>query len=68
MWQQSSHIIIEQEGQKPPYDWDKYAQAFFPKAEELVAEAEKAEKEGNKEKASELYMYVTSSCDRWKIC
>jgi hypothetical protein len=47
-----------QEGQKPPYDWDKYAQAFFPKAEELAAEAEKAEQEGNKEKASEFYLYV----------
>ena len=31
-----------------------------PKAEELVAEAEKAEKEGNREKASEFYMYVLS--------
>jgi pimeloyl-ACP methyl ester carboxylesterase len=49
----------QQEGQKPPYNWDNYAQAFFPKAEELVAEAEKAEKEGNQEKASELYLYVT---------
>jgi len=48
----------QQEGQKPPYDWDKYAQAFFPKAEELTAEAEEAEQEGNKEKASELYLYV----------
>jgi len=48
----------QKEGQKPPYDWDKYAQAFFPKAEELAAEAEKAEQEGNKEKASELYLYV----------
>jgi hypothetical protein len=27
----------------------------------LVAEAEKAEKEGNKEKASEFYMFVPSS-------
>ena len=48
----------QKEGQKPPYDWDKYAQAFFPKAEELAAEAEKAEQEGNTEKASELYLYV----------
>lgn len=31
-----------------------------PKAEELVAEAEKAEKEGNREKASEFYMSVLS--------
>ena len=50
--------LRQKEGQKPPYDWDKYAQAFFPKAEELAAEAEKAEQEGNKEKASELYLYV----------
>ncbi|KAK5138084.1 hypothetical protein LTR08_005882 [Meristemomyces frigidus] len=51
--------IVEQlikEGHKEPYDWDAYAQVYFPKAEELVAEAEKAEKEGNLEKASELYM------------
>ncbi|KAJ9627081.1 hypothetical protein H2203_003542 [Taxawa tesnikishii (nom. ined.)] len=43
-------------GFKEPYDWDAYAQVYFPKAEELVAEAEKAEQEGNKEKASELYL------------
>ena len=36
---------------------------FFPKAEELVAEAEKAEEEGNREKASEMYMYMTSILD-----
>ncbi|KAK3680581.1 hypothetical protein LTR37_021158 [Vermiconidia calcicola] len=41
---------------KEPYNWDEYAQVFFPKAEELVAEAEKAEKEGSKEKASELFL------------
>jgi hypothetical protein len=29
---------------------------YFPKAEELVSEAQKAEQEGNKEKASELYL------------
>lgn len=45
-----------QGGYKEPYDWDDYAQQYFPKAEELVAEAEKAEKEGNKEKACELYL------------
>ncbi|KAK5172393.1 hypothetical protein LTR04_006395 [Oleoguttula sp. CCFEE 6159] len=42
---------------KEPYDWDEYAPVYFPKAEELVSEAEKAEKEGHKEKASELYLY-----------
>lgn len=51
--------VLQQEGQKPPYNWDNYAQAFFPKAEELIAEAEKAEQEGNQEKASELYLFVS---------
>ena len=41
---------------KEPYDWDDYAQVYFPKAEELVSEAQKAEQEGNKDKASELYL------------
>ncbi|KAK4548909.1 hypothetical protein LTR36_008682 [Oleoguttula mirabilis] len=53
--------IVEQltkEGFKEPYDWDAYAQVYFPKAEELLAEAEKAEKEGNQEKACEFYLYV----------
>lgn len=44
------------EGQKEPYDWDKYARAFFPKAEELVNEAEKAEKDGDVDRASEFFM------------
>lgn len=43
-------------GLKRPYDWDEYAQCFFPKAEELVARAEAAQNEGNLEKASELYL------------
>jgi hypothetical protein len=41
---------------KEPYNWDDYAQVYFPKAEELVSEAQKAEKQGNKEKASEYYL------------
>jgi len=45
---------------KEPYDWDKYAQVFFPKAEELVGIAEQAEKEGNKAKASEYYKRASS--------
>jgi hypothetical protein len=39
-----------------PYDWDELAQMYFPKAEELVSRAEEAEKAGEKEKASELYL------------
>lgn len=46
-------------GLKEPYNWDEYASFFFPKAEELVADAEAAEREGNQEKASELYLYVS---------
>ncbi|KAL2358455.1 Alpha/Beta hydrolase protein [Cryomyces antarcticus] len=45
---------------KEPYDWDEYAPVYFPKAEELVSEAEKAEKEGHKEKASELYLRASA--------
>jgi len=43
---------------KEPYDWDVYAQSFFPKAEELLTRASEAECRGNKEEASELYLYV----------
>lgn len=44
------------QGQKEPYNWDAYAKVFFPKAEELVKDADTALKEGNQEKASELYL------------
>lgn len=47
---------VFQKGLKEPYDWDEYAQCFFPKAEELVASAEEAERDGNGAKASELYL------------
>ncbi|QIW99771.1 hypothetical protein AMS68_005289 [Peltaster fructicola] len=47
-------------GLKEPYDWDEYASYFVPKAEELLAEAETAEKEGNQEKASELYLRASA--------
>lgn len=48
------------EGQKEPYDWDQYAQVFFPKAEELLAEAEKAVSAGDRAKASEYYMRASA--------
>ena len=38
---------------------------FFPKAEELAAEAEQADEEGNKEKASELYLYEAHCFDSY---
>lgn len=43
-------------GMKEPYDWDEYAKTFFPKAEELLRLASWAEKVGNTEMASELYL------------
>lgn len=49
---------LVRQDQKEPYDWDAYAQVFFPRAEDLTKEAESALEEGNKEKASELYLYV----------
>ncbi|ORY61681.1 Alpha/Beta hydrolase protein [Pseudomassariella vexata] len=45
---------------KEPYDWDQYAECFFPKARELAEAAEFAEKDGNKEKASELYLRASA--------
>ena len=43
---------------KEPYNWDEYAETFFPKAEELVARAAEAENAGEREKAAELYLYA----------
>lgn len=45
-----------QKGLKEPYDWDEYAQMFFPKGEELRKIAEEAEQAGEIEKASEYYL------------
>lgn len=55
---------LVRQDQKEPYDWDAYAKVFFPKAEELTKEADTALKEGNKEKASELYLYVDAPIGR----
>ena len=53
-------------GLKEPYDWDEYAQMYFPKAEELSKIAEEAENAGEKEKASEYYLYGNFHSDRIK--
>ena len=37
---------------------------YFPKAEELSKIAEEAEKAGEKEKASEYYLFVVDPVDR----
>jgi len=44
------------DGHREPYDWDVYAQAFFPKAEELLQRAEEAESLGRTDEASELFL------------
>jgi hypothetical protein len=43
---------------KEPYNLDEYSQMWFPKAEELAQIAAEAEKAGEKEKASEYYLYA----------
>jgi len=54
-------VIPGQGDFKEPYDWDAYAETFFPQAEELITRAHSAETLGNKEEASELYLCVSSS-------
>ncbi|POS74356.1 conidial pigment biosynthesis protein Ayg1 [Diaporthe helianthi] len=47
---------IIKNGLKEPYNWDEYAEMFFPKAQGLYEIAAKAEEAGEKEKASEYYL------------
>ncbi|KAI3392129.1 hypothetical protein diail_6141 [Diaporthe ilicicola] len=47
---------IIKRGLKEPYDWDEYAEMFFPKAQELSEIAARAEEAGEGEKASEYYL------------
>lgn len=41
---------------KEPYNWDDYAQVYFPQAEKLNSIAQEAESKGEIEKASEYYL------------
>ncbi|KAF2402292.1 alpha/beta-hydrolase [Trichodelitschia bisporula] len=41
---------------KEPYDWNEYPKVYFPKARELEAKAEEAEKAGDKAQAAEYYL------------
>lgn len=41
---------------KEPYDWDAYAEIYFPQAEKLAKIAEEAEQAGEQEKACEYYL------------
>jgi hypothetical protein len=65
-----SHIwlIIQQKDMREPYDWDAYAETFFPQAEKLVQRAEEAENAGEKEKASELYLYELRPSSPQSLC
>lgn len=45
---------------KEPYDWDAYAEVFFPKAKELREKAEAAEKAGDTPQAVEYYMRASA--------
>lgn len=56
-------VISIQKGLKEPYDWDEYADMFFPKAQELAHIAAEAEKAGEKERASEYYLSVLPYLD-----
>ena len=47
---------MEEKGMCEPYDWDTYAETFFPYAERLVRIAQDAEAAGEPEKASEYYL------------
>ncbi|ERF73162.1 hypothetical protein EPUS_03003 [Endocarpon pusillum Z07020] len=53
-------IVNELNGMQEPYEWDAYAETFFPTAQELVRRASEAEKAGEKEKAGELYMRASA--------
>ena len=50
---------------KEPWDWDEYASCFFPKAEQLATRAAEAEKAGEIEKATELYLSVLNTQCHW---
>ena len=41
---------------RPPYDFEKYSQPFFPVAEDLDRRADTAEAAGDLSKACQLYM------------
>lgn len=45
-----------QQNMKPPYDWDAYATPFMAQAANVVCAADKAQDQGEKAKASELYL------------
>ena len=48
--------LLGQGRMKEPYDWDAYAETFFPHAERLVDEASAAEAERDLENAQTLYL------------
>lgn len=53
---------------REPYDWDAYAETFFPTAQELVRRASEAELAEEKAKASELYLYKRPTLSPLVLC
>lgn len=49
-------LTCTQKGLKEPYDWDEYAESFFPKAQELARIADEAQSQGENDKASEYFL------------
>lgn len=49
-------LMILQQNMEPPYDWDAYATPFMAQAANVVSAADKAKDQGEKAKASELYL------------
>ncbi|MCJ1335712.1 hypothetical protein MMC09_000985 [Bachmanniomyces sp. S44760] len=47
-------------GAREPYDWDAYAESFFPAASKLMIEGEEAERAGKPETASQLYLRASA--------
>ena len=59
LWCQKSFLTFSslQKDMRQPYDWDAYAEEFFPSAERLVNAANVAAEAGEKEKAAEFFLY-----------
>lgn len=52
------YLTFIQRGLKEPYDWEEFAESFFPKARELASIAADAQTQGENDKASEYFLYV----------
>ncbi|GAM82432.1 hypothetical protein ANO11243_004120 [Dothideomycetidae sp. 11243] len=55
------------DGYKDPYNWDNYAGKFISRAEEVGLRAWKAESNGKKDEAAELYLYISRVSALYRI-